>query len=206
MMTSTQAELLALQQNMTSVKLALDSPNIIVQESPFPLVLRLLNEIVIGTVSKPPVIRLTSCLLLILEHTVTVTQIQSNIETSSPKKHVIARQDLSCAGSPKEPPIIPKEGLDIAELLNHPIINSTFAPTFKIANIQRSYSMKVQLEVVCDEEKVNFTFDLGLVSLLPAVTRATAQAIETEIAMIDDLAGGGFPEPYAQNQWKRFWS
>ena len=199
MMTTTQVELLALQHNVTSIKLALDSPKIIIQESPFRLLLRLLDEMVIGTVSKPPVIRLTSCLLLILEQT--VTRSQSNIETSSTKEHVIARQDVFCAGSPKEPPIIPKEGIDIAELLNRPIINSSFAPTFKIANIHRSYGMKVQLEVICDEEKVNFTFDLELMSLLPAVTRAMAQAIELEIAMKDDLAGPPLPESYAGKYW-----
>ena len=199
MMTTAQVEFLALQQNKTSIKLALDSPKIIVQENPFRLVLRLLNETVVGTVSKPPAIRLTSCLLLILEQT--VTQSQSNIETSSTKDHVIARQDVFCAGSPKEPPVIPKEGLDIAELLNRPIINSSFAPMFKIANIQRSYGMKVQLEVICDEEKVGFTFDLGLVSLLPAETRAVAQAIETEKAMKDDLAGPPLPEFRGNWRW-----
>ena len=201
MMTTMQVELVDLQQNMTSIKLALDSPNIIVQESPFRLVLRLLNEIVNGTFSKPPAIRLISCLLLILEQT--VTQSQSIIETSSTKEHVIARQDIFCAGSPKELPVIPKEGLDTAELLDRPITDSSFAPTFKTANIQRSYGMKVQLEVICVEEKVSFTFDLGLVSLLPAVTRAMAQAIETEIAMIDDLAGGALPESCAQDYWYR---
>lgn len=105
------------------------------------------------------------------------------------------RLKLFCAGSPDEPPFIPKDGLDIAELLNHPTINSKFAPTFKIANIQRSCGMKVQLVVICDKEKVGFTFDLGVVSLLPAETRAMAHAIEAEEARKDDL-GEPLPPEY----------
>lgn len=94
MMTTAQVEFLALQQKMTSIKLALDCSKINVQETPFCLVLRLLNETVDATVSTPPTIRLTSCLLLIVEQT--VTQSQSDIETSWMKEHVIAPQAILC--------------------------------------------------------------------------------------------------------------
>ena len=45
--------------------------------------------------------------------------------------------------------------------------------------------MDVPLEVACEDEKVGLTFRLGVLTLLPAESRAMGQNIELQEAIID---------------------
>jgi len=154
--------------NPSSLRLALDSPQVLIQDQDFPLRLRLLHKTarsVYSVHSVPPTVLLRCCLVQLLENT--FIQSEKSTRDQWTKKHTIASHGTSIhpkAGAPE----ITTQGLDMGSLLQSPRIPSNLASSFECVNIQRTYSLKVSLVVECGGETYDIAFDLSPVTLLGA--------------------------------------
>ncbi len=149
----------------STIKLARDSPRVVIQNQPFFLRLCLLHIPAPSVSSAPPTVFLNSSVIQLLEKT--CIQSEKNTKDQWTKKHTITSRDLSI--DPEAGPFeITTQGLDMGSLLGSVCIPSTFASSFECINIQRTYGLEVSLAVVCGGKTYDIAFDLGPVTLLGA--------------------------------------
>ena len=181
--TTVQEKILAGQDSIlgsSNFELALDSPQIVIQEQPFPLTLRLLNEHS-RTISSPStIVLLKSYLVQLLANT--AIESENNTQNHWAKKHAIASRDLYSLESKAGAPNITTEGLDMGVLLHNLNIPLHYVPTFECTNIQRAYGLEILLTVECREETVDLKFEGGPLTVLAAEHVGVGCAKELEIA------------------------
>ena len=196
--TTVQEQLLASQDSIigpSSFRLALDSPQIIIQEQSFPLMLRLSHEHSRTTSSPQSAVLLKSCLMQLLANT--AIQSENNTQNHWTNKHTIASRDLRSLEPKAGAPSITTKGLDMGLLLRNPSIPLHYAPTFECTNIQRTYGLEVSLTVECGGETFDLKFEVGPVTVLAAEYVGEGRAKEegngsVNTARKDPRFGGDF--------------
>lgn len=150
----------------SSLKLALASPQFIIQDQTFPLKLYSLHEVQAAYLSSlhPPTILLKSALTQLLVN----TSIQSGDNT---REHRMDRRtvvNFSSTDSNAEAPYITMQELDLGALFQSLSISSVFASSFASPNIQRTYGLEILLVVESGGKTYDVVFKLGEVTLLGA--------------------------------------
>lgn len=180
--TIVQKKLLASQDSIlgpSSFGLALDSPQVIIQEQPFPLMLSLSHEHSRTTSSPLLTVLLKSCLVQLLANT--AIQSENNTQNHWTNKHIIVSRDFCSVDSKAGAPSITTEGLDMGLLLRTPSIPLHYPPTFECTNIQRTYGLEVSLTVECGGETFDLKFKVDPVTVLAAEHAGTRRAKEEAI-------------------------
>ena len=177
--TSIQELLIANQEttaDQSGLKLALDSPMVIVQEQTFPLKLRLLQDEPHSTPFPPPTVLLRHILVQILE--TTLIQSDRDTEEHCMNKHAITSRDFFSDDPNTGALNITREGLNMGPLLEDLKIGLELVPSFESPNIQRLYGLAVSLMVVCGGKTYILAFDLSLVTVLGAETSSMVRTRE----------------------------
>ncbi|MCJ1274237.1 hypothetical protein MMC21_002032 [Puttea exsequens] len=161
---------LAAQDNINSqstLKLALECPQVFTQAQRFPLTLRLLNDHGRTKSSPPPEVLLKSCLVEFLAHTSIKTE--DNAQDRWTEKHTIASFDTCSTESHAESPSIIPQGLDLAMLFGNTSVPLHHPPTFESRDIEHSYGVGVSAIVECEGDAFEFKFEVDPVTVLAAV-------------------------------------
>ena len=174
--------------NYRSIRLALDGPTTIAQDNSFPLALKLLN-IIEDRPSPRATVSLRSGFIQILQHTVAWTG--DDYGNRSTDVHTIVSRDFA---SKDGAPQITKEGTDLAALFHSPSISQDFPPSFRCANIERTYGLKVDLAVGFEAEEFEFSFDIKPVTILPGELHRMAQAKQQDEFWENPLEERPFPD------------
>ena len=171
-----------------SIRLALNGPTTVAQDSTFPLVLRLLD--IIGDRSFPkPTVSLQSGFIQLLQHTVAWTN--DNYGHRWTDVHTIVSQ-VFCAN--EGPHQLTEEGTDLATLFRSPTISREFSPSFRITNLERTYGLKVGLTVKVEDSVCEFSFDISPVVILPGELHCMAQARQQDELWENPLEERPFPD------------
>ncbi len=146
--------------------LTLDSPQVIIQEQPFPLMLQLSHGNSRTTSSPPTTVLFRSYLVQLLENT--AIQSTNNTQDYWTNKHPIASWDLSSLESNARAPSITTQGLDTEVLIHNLSIPLRYAPTFDCENIELTYGLEVSLTVEYAGETFDLGFDVGAMTVMAA--------------------------------------
>lgn len=87
--------------------------------------------------------------------------------------HTIVSRDFS---SNDGAPQITKEATDLAAIFHTPFVSQSVPPSFKCANIERTYGLRVCLTVGIKVHECKFSFDINLVTILPGELHCIAVA------------------------------
>lgn len=159
-----------------SLKLVMEFPGSAVQGEALSLTLRLMDTAPHAAAQGLPTLLLISCRLMLLEET--SISIATPSETNHAKHHEVAFYNASPSKHGTLPSIT-EYGLDIAEVLDHPVISSAYIPTFDCAGIQRSYGLKALIRVQHDGQTSHeMEFLVNGLTLWSHETYAMAQATE----------------------------
>ena len=177
--------------NLSSFKIALDIPKVIVQGQAFPLRLRLLHEKSHSTSSPPPMVLLNSSEIQLLENT--FIQSENKTKDQWTKKYTMASRDFPSFEPESGGSGVTTGGMDLAALLHNPITPLQLAPSFECPNIQRTYGFEISLTPECGEQVFELMFALDSVTVLAAELGSVARAKQAEEAR--DPFDGPFPMP-----------
>ena len=156
-------------------KLALDGPQTVVQEQPFPITLRLEDEHSQATYTTLPTLSMNKCVVELLA--TTVIQDRNKSQDSWTTEYTIASRMWEPNTSA---PCITAAGLDLGMLLGPLFILKQHEPSFECNNIQRTYCIAVSVEVGHEVGAVaEIRFQTDLLTLL------AAEYVGTEIAKED---------------------
>ena len=170
------------------IRLALNGPTTIAQDSNFPLVLKLL-KIIEDRPSPKATVSLRSGCIQLLQHTVAWTNDDYGHRWTDVHT-IVSRDFFSNDGIPQ----ITMEGTDLAALFLNPSISRDFPPSFKCSNIQRMYSLKVGLAVAFKEYECEFSFDIDPVAILPGELHCMARARQQDELWENPLEERPFPD------------
>ena len=175
--TTVQEKVLAGQGNingLSSFELALDSPQVLIQEKVFPLILRP-SEKRWRTMSFPlPEVQLKSCLVQLLVST--SIQGVNNTHDYWTEKHTIA--SFESRESNAEYLRITTQTLNLGMLLHNLSIPLHYPPTFKSTSIERTYGLEVLVTVDHGGDTSDLKFEVGPVTVLAAEYVGTERARE----------------------------
>jgi len=184
--TTVQEKILAGQDRIAKqscLKLALNSPQVLIPKQKFPLMLRHIVDNVDTEGSSTPTVLLRSSIVQLVEKT--VIRSDNDLENQSTELYEIASRKYLSADSKSGAPWITSQGLDLGAFLRNPSLSHNYAPTFECALTQLTYCLNVLLEVESGEEKIEFAFELGPVRVLPSETTDQVRKREEEEAWND---------------------
>lgn len=167
-------------EGVMSFDVALDIPQVVVQERPFPLLLRLRSHP--STISHP----LKACSLRLIENTfIACEEITSDHLTN---KAILGSWTADTADSTSHTFTISDCCLDLSKILNIPTVPITCTPSFTSGNIRRSYAFVVSMEILHEGQTYSLTYDVDplIVHAAETVSEAKAKQREELLALGND--------------------
>ena len=192
------------------IRLSLDVPTTIAQSYTFPLIFRLVDLLSFPSASSsPPAKVYLRSTRIELFHT-TIAWSNDNQGHRSTVAHTLATftspPDLNKENNINTRSFeITKLPYSLEPLLDHPTISTAHPPSFKCANLERNYGLRISVTVLVEEQgsedgckgqeqEVEVVFEVDEVKVLPAEAQAVAKKRERDLFRGNPLEERGVDE------------